>query len=213
MEKINRLNSFYRQAGGDVFTPSWLSGLIAVASGLIMVVGVIVAFSFSNSQVQQQLVALQNTTVPALTQPGQNPPGNDARSLQNTWPLIAIWAVVGLVVYFVVEAIVNAVRSVTELRQQLDYVHAERNALLRVTVESLVIRLLAAVLWLVFIELFLKRIIPYSITAAHASASDLHSLNAALYALLSFAMVALSLHLHAIFLRLLVRKPRVFSAR
>src|SRR5579884_3679658 len=181
MEKINRLNSFYRQAGGDVFTPSWLSGLIAVASGLIMVVGVIVAFSFSNSQVQQQLVALQNTTVPALTQPGQNPPGNDARSLQNTWPLIAIWAVVGLVVYFVVEAIVNAVRSVTELRQQLDYVHAERNALLRVTVESLVIRLLAAVLWLVFIELFLKRIIPYSITAAHASASDLHSLNAALY--------------------------------
>ncbi len=196
-----------------LLTPSWLSGLIAIAAGLVVTIGVVLAFSFNTSQIQQQLGNLQNTSKQSvLTLPGQTPPGTTANSLQNTWPLLAFWGVVGLVVYFIVETIAKAISNAAALREELYYVHAKRDTLIKMTVEYLVIRLIIVAFWLIFIDLFLKRIIPYSITASHAAASDPKSLSAFLYILLSFVMIAGSLHLHAIFLRLIARRPRVFSA-
>jgi hypothetical protein len=196
-----------------LFTPSWLSGLLAVTTGLVVTVGVIVLFSLHNSQVQQQLVGLQNTAQQsALTLPGEAPPNAGTNSLQNTWPLLAFWSVIGFIVYFVIETIVKALSNFAELQDELHYVHAKRDVLLKTTIEYLLLRIVAAVVWLVFIDIFFKRIIPYSITAAYASASSPLSFNSFLYALISFVMIALSMHAHAIFLRLALRRPRVFSS-
>lgn len=192
--------------------PSWLSGLIAVIAGLVVTIGVILAFSFNNSQIQQQLTGLQNTTAPTLTLPGQNPPGGTKNSLQNTWPLLGFWAIIGFVVYFVVETVAQGVHNLEELREEMGYVHAQRDILLKTAVEYLLIRLLTVIVWLFFIEVFFKRIIPYSILAAHASTADLHSGQSFIYALVSFFMITASLHLHTIFLRLSLRRTRVFSA-
>ncbi|HTB49294.1 MAG TPA: hypothetical protein VK712_04390, partial [Verrucomicrobiae bacterium] len=97
------------------------------------------------------------------------------------------------------------------LKKELDYVNTRPHELVRTAVQHLALRLLAIIVWFIFIDIFLKRIIPYSITAAHASAANLLSLSAVLYILLSFVMIALSMHVHAILLRLAVRRPRVFS--
>src|SRR5260221_652466 len=43
----------------ELLLPSWLSGLIAVAGGLFIAGGVIAAFSFHSSSIQQQLVGWQ----------------------------------------------------------------------------------------------------------------------------------------------------------
>lgn len=194
-----------------LLTPSWLSGLIAVAGGLVVTAGVLLAFSFNNSQAQQQLTTWQNTSAPALTLPGQSPPGTDNNSLQNTWPLLGFWMVIGLVVYFVVESAAHAMGEAAEIKKELKYVHVRRDTLLRSTLSSVTLRFLAAVVWLLLIEVFFKRVIPYSITAAHASASDPLSLNAFLYALLSFVMVVLGLHLQVILARLCAGRARLFS--
>ncbi len=191
--------------------PSWLSGLIAVLAGLAVTVGVALAFSFNNSQIQQQLAGLQDTSSPTLTLPGEAPPGTTQNSLQNTWPLLGFWAVVGLVIYFVVETSIQLFQQAEEFREELGYVNAKRDRLIRTAVEYLGVRLLAVLIWLIFIEIFFKRIIPYSILAAHAGVSDLRSWQSFLYMLTSFFMIAVSLHLHTIFLRLSLRRPRVFS--
>jgi|SRR5579884_652412 len=195
----------------ELLMPSWLSCLISVAAGLLLTIGVMLVFSFNNSTVQQQLIGLQNTAGPSLTLPGQNPPGSTQNSLQNTWPLLGFWGILGLVVYFMVETLLQLIHETSEFRKELGYVHARRDALIKDAVAHLLVRLAAVVLWLIFINIFFRRIIPYSITAAHASASDIHSWLSPLYALLAFAMVAFSLHLHTIFLRLSLSRPRVFS--
>jgi hypothetical protein len=40
-----------------LLSPSWFSGVLAVIVGLVLSVGVIVAFSANNSSIQQQLVS------------------------------------------------------------------------------------------------------------------------------------------------------------
>jgi hypothetical protein len=192
--------------------PSWLSGFIAVTAGLVVTVGVMLIFSFNNSQMHQQLVNWENTAQPALSLPGQDVPGSDNNSLQNTWPLLAFWMIIGLIVYILVEGIVRGLRNAAELRRELTYVHAQRDVLLKNAGESVLVRLLSAIVWLIFTEIFFKRVIPYSITAAQASVSDILNLNSALDALLSFSMIVLSVHVQAIFLRLAAGRPRLFSS-
>jgi hypothetical protein len=195
-----------------LLTPSWLSGLIAILSGLVVTVGTIIVFNLSNSPIQQQIAGWQNTRQQTtLTVPGQivAAPQN---SLQTSWPLLAFWAAIGLAVYFVVEEIISIARNTAELKAELDYVHASRQQLLRTSMTRLLIRVAAIAAWLIFIDIFSKRIIPYSLISAQAGTADLVSWNGLFYESLAFVMVALSLHAHTIFLRLVARKPRVFSS-
>lgn len=195
----------------DLLTPSWLSGLIAVTVGLIVSAGTVLLFSFNNSQIHQQLVGLQSTKPqPTLTLPGGRPLGDNNNSLQTTWPLLAFWGIIGLAAYVLVEYIVKIISQAAELKNELNYVHVRRNALLKTTAEHLLFILAVLAVWLVFIDLFFKRIIPGSIAAAHAASGSPNILVAFSYGLLSFFMMAGSMHLQAIFMRLTFRRTRLF---
>ena len=153
-----------------LLTPSWLSGLLAILGGLIVTGGVIIVFNFNNGPLRQQLITLENTnnSQPALTLPGQAPP-ETRNSLQNTWPLFAFWGMVGLAVYFVVESIIKTITEAEEFSRELNYVHAKRAKMIWSLVEGLAFRFVSIIVWLIFLDLFIKRFIPYSITAAQAS--------------------------------------------
>jgi hypothetical protein len=191
--------------------PSWLSGLIAITAGLFVTISVIAVFSFNNSQVQQQINSWETHISQNLTLPGQNPPGTTTNSLQNTWPLLGFWAVTGLVIYFIVEAIARSLHDLEFFKAELNYVHAPRDQLLRGIVEMIALRLISAAILIVFIQTFFKRIVPYAITAGHAAASNLLNLTNILYAVLSFCVIVLSLHFATILLRLTAGRPRLFS--
>lgn len=192
-------------------TPSWLSGLIAVATGLFITFGVITAFTLSNSTVQQQLVAWQQSQ-PEPVRTAPDPYSAEVKpSLQNNWPLIIIWAGVGLIVYAVAASIMRSFTRAAELKKSLNYVHAKRELLLRDAAEHIALRVVAALILGFILSEFFRQIIPYSITAAHASAADFFTVEGILYAFLSFAVVALSLHIIAIFLRLALGRVRVFT--
>jgi hypothetical protein len=202
-----------RRSLGLLLTPSWLSGLIAVVAALIISAGVIIAFEVNNSALQQQLIAWEQTKPqPALTQPGQSLPENDHPTLQGSWPLLLLWSLVGLLVYIIVAAFIHDLNRAKELRDSLNYVNARPQAALATTAEHVVLRIIAAAVLVVFAAFSLREIVPYCITAAHASASDFWSVDGGLYALLSFALIAISAHVLAVLLRLALGRPRVFSS-
>jgi len=196
-----------------LLTPSWLSGVLAVFVGLMITVSVIVAFSLDTSTIQQQLLAWQGDKPQrALTTPDQVLPENDHPGLKESWPLIVIWAGVGLAVYAVAATIVRSFNQAEDLRESLEYVHAPRDQLIKEAVEHLAVRLLSLLLLVLMIIGFIKKVVPYSITAAHASATDLASLGGVLYAILSFAVIAISLHMTTILLRLAIGRARILSS-
>lgn len=199
-----------------LLTPSWLSGLIAIVIGLVVTAGVIVAFSFTSSEFSQQLATWQQTRVkptPVLTTVGQAPPTvENASSLQSNWPLLAVWGFIGLAVYFIAVEIIGVIRTTSEIRAEMDYVNIQRESLLKDTLAHLGLRLGALALWLGFTILFFKRLIPDAIAAAHQSASHTSTFYGLAQALLAFAIVVISLHLHAVFLRLTLRRARAFSS-
>jgi hypothetical protein len=196
-----------------VLLPSWLSGLVAVACGLLMTIYVIASFNLPGAGIKQELLNLTHTsnTSPVLTLPGQTPPGSNHNTLQNTWPLIAFWAIIGLIIYFVADLLFNLMRDVFALKNELTYVHSKRDVIIRYTAELLIFRAVIVLFWLAFLDLFFKRLIPYSILASRASASDVTSGAGLITALLSSAVIAFSLHVNTVFLRLALRRTRVLS--
>ena len=113
--------------------------------------------------------------------------------------------------YGLVATTVHSIARAEGLRESLKYVHANPRTLLASTAQHLLLRFIAALTLLGFAAAFVKQVVPYGITAAHASAADVKSLDGGLYALLSFALIAVGLHLMTILLRLALGRVRVFS--
>lgn len=198
---------------GQILTPSWLSGLIAVVAGLAISVGVVVAFHYNNTSIQQQIITWQQAQPQrTLTTPDQELVENDNPTLQGSWPLILLWSAVGLVVYAIAAYIVHTIQSAKQLKDSLDYTNINRTTVLKSTIEHLLIRFIALVLFVCGCSLFVNRVIPYSITAARVTAIELLSVSGLISAILSFASIAISLHILTILLRLSVARARVFSA-
>jgi uncharacterized membrane protein len=146
-----------------------------------------------------------------LTLPGQTPSGTVTTSLQNTWPLIAFWGVVGLIVYFIVDFVLNIVNQYNQFNKQLEFVHTKREILKKSTYELLAIRLVAVIVWLFIIDYSLKTIIPNSITFSHNSIHAVNMSSSILDVLVAFILMVASVHINTIFLRIALRRPRIFS--
>ena len=200
---------------GLLLTPSWISGLIAVVVGLTVSIGVVVAFEAHNSLLQQQLLSWQRPqqAQPVLTTPNQTLVQNDHPSIQSTWPLLVVWSLVGLVVYIIAASIARSAAQAENLRESLGYVNARPHAIIVSTAEHIVLRIMMVAILISFTLAIWHLAVPYSITASQASAADFFSLDGGLYALLSFALIAVSLHIETILLRLVMGRVRVFPLR
>lgn len=196
-----------------LLTPSWLSGTFAVVAGLVLSIGVILAFTFSSSAFQNQLEIWQQQNEPKreLTQPGTLVKADETPKLKDSWPLLVVWAGVGLLVYIITAAVVHGLSSAGALRQSMGYVHAKPLEDLKITVGHIILRIVAFITLIIMVRIFINDVVPYSITASHASASDLLSVTGFLYAFLAFALVVVSLHFQTIFLRLSLGRARIFS--
>ena len=192
--------------------PSWLSILIGITAGILLTAAILISYDFKSANLDNHLIHLQIIGKSAsLTLPGQALPNSLNNNLENTWPLIIFWAILGLVIYFIVETFFKTASEVKEYGDELNYVHARRGIIIRNTFEYLFLRIIAAVAWLFFINFFFKRLVPYAISAAYTSAPILKSLTGLGYALEAVLLIVVSLHIHTVFLRLVLRRPRLFS--
>jgi hypothetical protein len=200
-----------QQQIGRLLKPSFFSGVMATLVGLIVTLGVIVAFATQNSTVQQQLIAWQDKPQHLTTvEENQDIVENDHPTLSGSWPLLIIWAFVGLGVYILTMGMVRFFTTARDLTESMDYVNAKPVWQLEVAAEHFALRLISTVILVSLFVVLLKQVLPYSITAAHASALEFFSPLGATYAFVSFAIVAVNVHLQTIFLRLALGKVRVF---
>jgi len=192
-----------------VVSPSILSGIVTAVIS-VLVTGFAVVSSYGSAGVLQQgLFAAHNLSAPTYQQLTD-------RLAQNIFvsniPLLLFWSAVGLIIYLCAANIVAAFGSGVKLEEQLNYVNSSRSKLIRF--EIIVVFIRAAVLagWLLYVQLFIRLLLPYALAAAHAA-----RLNGALNGIGQIGLAALVLfigiHLHLVFLRLLLLKTRVFADR
>lgn len=196
---------------GMLLRPSWISGFIAVVIGLTLSVGVVVSFEANNSLVQQHLLSYEQKPQPVLTKPGQNVPENTQSSLKSNLPLLLLWGFVGFLVYLMIASVIQFAAEAEDFKESLDYVNARPKSAIASTAEHVLMRVVAGILLVTFTVALWRQIGPYSVTAALAGVSNIASFDGGLYALLSFGLIAFSLHVETILLRLTLGRVRVFS--
>jgi hypothetical protein len=194
-----------------LLTPSWVVNVIGITAGVILSGGAILLAHFTGSALRQQIFEVQTSQAAASPSNYQGVADNLANnSFLGALPLLVTWAVAGLVVYFLASAIFKAISQTFALREQMEYVHASKEGIKKDAITHLVIRLTALVLWFLFIKLTLSVIVPYALAASYATAHDL-SLQGVLDVVLALAVIYGATLVHAIFLRLVVLKPRLFG--
>lgn len=194
-----------------VFSLSWLSGLVIILAGLAVTGGGILTFSLNHSAFRQDLVSWeQNHTSTTLSISGQSTQTVNP-TLANSWPIILLWAAVGLVIYIIAASIVRAVIGTIEFERELEYIHANPRSMLENIIGHLIMRVVAALLLVTLVFLFIYHTLPYVISASRTSAANLWSLNGLHYAAISFGLTALCAYVASILLRLTLGRERVFA--
>jgi len=197
----------------QIFIPSWLSLLICVVSAITLCAWVILTLILKDGGYSQLILHPNGNShsQSVLTLPGQNVAAT-SNSLQNTWPLILFWGFIGLIVYFVVDLLISLINDVKRFNRQLDYVHSKRDALIKTTVKVLLIRLVAVILWLFFLDYFSKRIIPHCINLSHHSLHAGSLVHAGGDVVAALIIIIVCMHVNTVFLRIVTRRSRVFGS-
>lgn len=197
-----------------LLTPSWLSGFVAVVATLVVVVGTIIITRLQGSSLQKDFFVLDNANnVPSASETYQSLTSNLATNpIISNLPLFLFWAGLGLVVYFLATSIYSALTEVAEVREEMGYVNDPRHQLVREAIQQMVLRVVTFAVWIVYLQVFLRMILPYTMAAAHVAGTNLSSLNGVEYGAIAFVVMILSLHLHTVLLRLAFLRPRLFDS-
>ena len=196
---------------GYLMTPSWLSGLVCIVVSLGLTAATIISLQYAGSSLKVDYDKYQATTHSRNQSQviADSYRTDTTHKLISSAPLLVFWALIGLVVYMLATGVVAAIQQANEMKHELDYVNSNRTRLLGTVFFHFVVRCAVIAIWLPYILFFFHKIIPYVLTAAEAG--GLLTLDGALGAFLSFAVMTLALHLHIILLRALLFRPRVLT--
>ena len=192
----------------ELLTPSGISSVICVVSGMVFTLGVVLINRYRSSSLELQYKYYQaHKTVSNshLTGTILN------NSIINDLPLIIFWAVTGAVIYLIAADIVKAFSSAIELREELDYVHVHRKILIRDTLIKLSIRLIVIAITLPYLIFFFHRILPYAVKLSILATTASNTLMIAMYIVSSILLLSLAIHVIVVLARLLLLKPRVIT--
>jgi hypothetical protein len=195
-----------------VLTPSWLSGLIAVTIALVVVAMTVIGLHYRSSDFQLLRAAqVENQAISYNYQAVNN--SFSSNTLLSDLPLLVLWGGVGLVVYSLTMRIVGSYSRAMEFRQELDYVHADRQALIRSAITRALIRLLVLIAWFLYLQFTVHVLLPYVIALAYAGSGslDLNLWQETFYLIAGVVLLALTIHLHTVALRLALLKTRVLE--
>ena len=195
-----------------LLTPSWIVSTIGITLGVVAAAAVIVISRYQASDLKLQVFNVQSKADPATTSTVYQKLGDSVanNNVFGVAPLFLVWACVGMGVYFFAISIARSFSEAAELHDELEYVHVSRKNLLHEALIHFIVRAIAIVGWFAFIKLSLAVIVPYAL--ALASIASLHlSLVSAVYVVAAVAILYLDVLGHAIFLRLIALKPRLFG--
>ena len=195
-----------------LLTPSWVVSVVGATIGVLGTAAVIVLTRYQASDLRLQVFDVQSKAEPASTADIYKNVGNWVadNSVLSAAPMLIVWTCVGLGIYFLAISVVNAFSKAAELREELEYVHASRHSEIREALTHFAVRAVSIVGWFLFIKLSLAVIIPYALALASIASTQLNLLNV-WYALSAVGIIYLNVYVHAVFLRLIFLKPRLFG--
>ncbi len=194
-----------------LLTPSWLLIIIGLFTGIFITVATILLSQFQSSELSQQLFFVQSKTPTTSPQLYQHLTDSIAHNhVLSVAPLFLVWAGVGLLVYGFSVAVARAFGVAFLLRDQLTYVNASRQTLLREACIKLGIRALALITWFVWLKLTLSIALPYVLAAGHAASVSV-SLDSVVAGLVAIVVSTGVVCVHGILLRAIALRPRLLS--
>lgn len=120
---------------------------------------------------------------------------------------------VGLIVFTLLEGIRRTATAAAEEVHQIEDHNPSHKAAAREALERLLLRIASLVGWGVYVVLFINIILPFCIILNQAGVDSFNSSRASgvWYCFEAFALLIASLHMHVIFARLCVLRPRLFG--
>lgn len=196
-----------------LLTPSWLSGLVCVVASVALVLVTLSLFYYRGSSLNNLVIDQQQQASAQAITPDYAEVNNSfgSHAIISDIPLFIFWAGIGAIVYAFVSAIIGAFRSIAELRKDMEYVNASRQELVKWEVERAAIRLVALVLWVIFLNYTLHFVYPYAAALSYAGSAAGNWLFELLFILGSVLVLGVCGHLHVIFLRLIAIRPRLLG--
>jgi hypothetical protein len=123
----------------------------------------------------------------------------------------ALCMVVGLIAYVILTGALRGVGGFARDIHELNYVNAKpRRAIGYVGLRG-ILRLFATVTWIVYSLVFIRVVIPFCVLQAKNLVSGPHNHQNWEYAVLSFVVLAVCIHIHIVLLRLIRLKLRLFG--
>lgn len=123
-------------------------------------------------------------------------------------------AIIGTVVFIVLQLFTRAATDVSDIFKQIHQAQGETKKELEQEIELRIgFRAAMVLLWIGYIIIFVKLLLPYIILIEQFGVTNFATATGWGYGLLGFGLLAASLHVHIIFMRLMLLRPRVFGGQ
>lgn len=188
------------------------AGLIAasIILGIGLVIGLIAAGQYNGSSIQQLVNASEYNQASSLQSKYDTADTKISNSFVSNIPLLILWAGVGLIAYWLGSTIVTVISRGHQLQEELSYVHAQPKALIQQALLKGLIRLVALIIWVLFIYTFVHMALPYIVAVVDASRGE--ALKAGVVYLVSaVALASTAWYINILFIRLFCLRSRLFG--
>lgn len=119
------------------------------------------------------------------------------------------WALIGLIVHFVISGLIKAAKDVEGLKESLGYIHLRKVEVYKSLFIKLCIRTGAVILFLIALSVFKQFALPYALTAV--TSAELLSIESVAYVILSMSTLILSFYVFTVLIRWILLRPRLIG--
>jgi len=198
-----------------LLSPSFLSGSLCVSSSIIVLLGATWSYSVGTGAVYNflfgpgssaELISSSRTSISVFF---NTVFGN---SILNKTLYFGFWMMVGLIVYVIIMGLIHGTSTAVRDVEEVTYTNVKKHDKYKTFGLRIGIHLLVAVAWALYCVFFVKIFFPFSILAARVGFVQLPHITGWLYSPLSFVILTLSLHIHVIFIRLVVLRLRLYES-
>lgn len=189
-----------------MLSPSWPSAVAASLIASAIMLGTVIMVRGKNSALFDGFFATQNASISSYKTLTTSLAKNQ---IINNAPLFIFWLAVGTIVYLLAVKIYGVVSRTEELREEMDYVNVDRLSLIRSAVIESFIRLVGAGLWLAYLLFFFKTAVPFLLNMTRTAALSAQPVDI-LYIGAFLIVMALSLYVNVVFLRIVLLRTRIF---
>lgn len=132
-------------------------------------------------------------------------------TLLNQVLFFGMWVLVGVAVYVVLIVVGHEFSELHHVQQDFSFANARLSQVMAYHGLRLFIRSIVLAGWGLYWLFFVRIFVPFSLLCAHIGSGQLGTTTGWLYTITGFAVLVVTLHLHLVFLRLLLLRTRLFD--